>query len=146
MSTLCRSCHVLRCAWIAARIRELKTIHNRDTRQIGCFAMVTRLVSASILSLILIAGSYGTCHADSVDTTIGLTLDGLAAHHELDGADTNLLVPLPMLSADVDYRHAEIDVQTLPALPISLGGRSQQTQLGIFLATARYYLASRFMV
>lgn len=99
-----------------------------------------------LLSTIIAVLSCNSVRADPIDANVGITLDGLAAHHELNGGINNLIVPFPMLTADVDYHAVGIDVQALPALPVSLGGGSQQTQLGVFLATARYYVTRRFMV
>jgi hypothetical protein len=87
-----------------------------------------------------------TASADPVDTSIGLTVDALSASHALQGSVEHFDIPFPLILADARYKQIEVQAQTLPVLPISLGGGSQLTQLGILLAEGRYYISPHVMV
>lgn len=88
----------------------------------------------------------GVVRADPVDTSIGLTLDGFSASHALQGSVEHFDIPFPLIVGDARYKQVEAHVQVLPALPISLGGGSQQTQLGVLLAEGRYYITRNVMI
>jgi len=90
--------------------------------------------------------SCRTAFADSVDTSIGLTLDALNASHALQGSVEHFDLPFPLILADARYKQIEVQAQALPALPVSLGGGSQLTQLGVLLAEGRYYVTPHVMI
>lgn len=87
-----------------------------------------------------------TAFADPVDTSLGLTVDGFSASHALQGSVEHFDLPFPLIVGDARYKQLEVQAQVLPALPVSLGGGSQQTQLGVLLAEGRYYITPHLMI
>ncbi|HTX03193.1 MAG TPA: hypothetical protein VMD07_05890, partial [Candidatus Acidoferrales bacterium] len=104
------------------------------------------LYARLLISAVMFFLAWSTVRADPVDTSLGLTVDGFNASHALQGSVEHFDIPFPLVFADARYKQLEAQVQTLPALPISLGGGSQQTQLGVLLAEGRYYITPHVMI
>jgi|SRR5579872_1167900 len=99
-----------------------------------------------LFSAVVFLFACSTASADPVDTSLGLTVDGFSASHALQGSVEHFDLPFPLIVADARYKQLEVQAQVLPALPVSLGGGSQQTQLGVVLAEGRYYIAPHLMI
>jgi len=101
----------------------------------------TRLAIAVFLTL--------TCsvpaHADTIQTSVGVTIDALSGKHEVAGGNVDNVnfVPIPIFEIESRYRRTHLRLENIPSVPFSYGdNNAQSTRLGVLNVSLRQALGS----
>ena len=105
----------------------------------------TRLAIAVFLTLACSVSAY----ADTIQTSVGVTIDALSGKHEVAGGNVDNVnfVPIPIFEIESRYRRTRLGLENIPSVPFSYGyNNAQSTRLGVLNVSLRQTLGSAFFI
>lgn len=105
----------------------------------------SRLAIAAFLTLVCSVPAL----ADTVRTSVGLTIDALSGKHEIaEGRVDNIsFVPIPIIELESRYRRTQVRLENIPSVPFTHGDRnSQSTRLGVLNTSIRQFVGQNWFV
>jgi ribosomal protein L28 len=104
-------------------------------------AVRTRLAIAASLTLACCVSA----HADTIQTSVGVTINALSGKHEVAGGNVDNVnfVPIPIFEIESRYRRTRLRLENIPSVPFSYGdNNAQSTRLGMLNVSLRQALGS----